>query len=115
MFSDHLEHSVPIPASMPSISELGDNNVNGDEKPSSPPTFQVKEVSHQRERSQLLVGWPAILGGQLALQIATWGLFVVIQRWRSVALPYSSAAWINGPARVFFTAISTVLATYSCL
>ncbi|KAJ7924630.1 hypothetical protein B0H13DRAFT_2315344 [Mycena leptocephala] len=125
MFSDHLEHSVHIPAPMPSSSELGDNNVNGDEKPSYPPTFQENEVFRRPERKfQLrpflskLVGWPAILiGGQLALQIATWVFFAVLQKRGYIALPYSSADWIQNNAHqvtVFFTAISTVLATYSC-
>ncbi|KAJ7652498.1 hypothetical protein DFH06DRAFT_1331118 [Mycena polygramma] len=88
-------------------------------------SYQQEPILRQRERFQLnvflrkLIGWPAIvIGGLTVLQSGAWSLFGYVERRQFIALPYTSAVWVqNNPhiITLIATQIFTILSACSSL
>ncbi|KAJ7759782.1 hypothetical protein DFH07DRAFT_1060172 [Mycena maculata] len=123
MFSKNPEHSDPslsFPGSSPDSA-----NTDGSEKHSgrltSPGTPGLPLRASNRFNIGVFIsklkGWPAIvIGGHLIIQVAAWTFFAIVQSRKGIALPPSSANWVNNHGHavtLISTAIATVVSTCS--
>ncbi|KAJ7842826.1 hypothetical protein B0H14DRAFT_2779954 [Mycena olivaceomarginata] len=126
MFSDRSEHPVPFLGHPSATSELEHLKVDADENPFHRDTFGHRRIPRQPRRKFLswqflskLMGWPAIvICGQLILQAAAWGFFLVVQRRGGISLSHRLAVSAKANPHIvewILTQIATILAFFSTL